>query len=67
MDYLIVLVVVITPIAAGRALDASGFLAAMLVLLYGLELMISERRQRRELVSLASVVASVAIALKGFL
>ena len=67
MDYLIVLVVVITPIAAGRALDASGFLAAMLVLLYGLELMISERRQRRELVSLASLVASVAIALKGFL
>ena len=67
MDYLIVLIVFITPIAAGRALNASGFLAAMLVLLYGLELMISERRQRREIVSVASLAAAAMVALKAFL
>ncbi len=65
MDYLIVLVVVITPIAAGRALDASGFLAAMLVLLYGLELMISERRQRQSVIGPACLAALLIIAFKG--
>ena len=55
MDYLIIFVVVISLLAVGDAFQASvSSIIGLLVLLYVIELMLSERRQRRQGVGVAS-------------
>lgn len=66
MDYLISFVVVIALLTVGETFKASvSFVISLLILLYVLELMISERRQRRQFVGTASLLATVILAFKG--
>jgi UDP-GlcNAc:undecaprenyl-phosphate GlcNAc-1-phosphate transferase len=68
MDYLIIFVVVISLLAVGGAFQASvGSIIGLLVLVYVIELMLSERRQRRQGVGVASLIATAILAAKGLM
>ncbi len=66
MDYLIVLVVLVAMLAIGSAVPQFGGSAlALLILLYSIELLTNERRQRPERLSLGAMVFLAAITLKA--
>ena len=68
MDYLITFVVVISLLAVGEAFQASvSSIIGLLVLLYVIELMLSERRQRRQGVGVACLIATGILATKGLM
>ncbi len=68
MDYLIVLVVLLAMLAIGQAVPQFGSSAvALLILLYSIELLTNERRQRPERLSLGAMVFLAAITLKALL
>jgi hypothetical protein len=47
--------------------DMAGLLVALLVVVYAIELMITERRDRPQALGPASVAALVILAIRGFL
>lgn len=68
MDYLIVLVVILASLAVGPAMRGmAGLLVGLLVVVYAIELMITERRDRPQALGPASVVALVILSIRGFL
>lgn len=68
MDYLIILVLVVAFLATGPSFDASiSSLGALFVMLYAIELIISERRERRHAMNAGAIVALLILAARGFL
>jgi hypothetical protein len=66
LDYLIALVVVVIPLAAEPGFRApAGFLVALLILLYALELMLTERREGWHGVGPACALALAIVAAKS--
>ena len=68
MDYLIVLLVLIPLLVIGPIYQSSsGFLVALLVLMYALELLVTERREHRAFIGPSAVIAASVLVIKGLL
>jgi UDP-GlcNAc:undecaprenyl-phosphate GlcNAc-1-phosphate transferase len=67
MDYLIVLVMIVALLATGPIFDASiASLGALFVMLYAMELLITERRRGWLVLEPAAVAALLIVAVRGF-
>ena len=68
MDYLIWLAVVVIAVAAGPVFQQPArFIVALLILLYAVEVMITERRETRQVLVPAALGALVILSTKAFL
>ncbi len=67
MDYLIWLAVVVVAVSAGPIFrQPAWFVVALLVLLYAAELMITERRETRQILVPAALGSLVILTIKAF-
>jgi hypothetical protein len=67
MDYLIWLAVVVIAVAAGPLFQQPArFIVALLILLYAVELMITERRETRQVLVPSALAAMAILATKAF-